>query len=220
MLAHRRSNGFTLIELLVVITIIAILGTLVVVGIPEALRSADRTACQAHLKAIYNNLTVYQSKYKKFPSASGPAFVLAVWDEGIVDHNAKSAERFFCPSMEGEPASDLSNVTPEGIDYTGPNQEDRRKPIRMQEKHADAKVIICDRVPVVQSQMDLDGMPHEGEGLVVLYLGGTTGFIDKNEFPGGIVTLGEDSTYEVTLGTGDEQMQFKPLGWMVPDEGR
>ncbi len=64
-----KRKGFTLIELLVVISIIAILASLILPGVMNARRAAQRTQCLNNLKnlgiAMHNFITVY----KTFPAA-------------------------------------------------------------------------------------------------------------------------------------------------------
>lgn len=191
-----RNGGFTLIELLMVMAIIATLAGLGMVGIPRMVRQANITACKAHLDAVYKSLVIYQMNNKYFPRASGAQFVLAVWDSQIVDHTQKDAEIFFCPSMNIGPDPDLGNVTPEMISYTGPDQVGSRKGLAPQDRNANEKVIVCDKVPAGNGDKEhLDSLPHAAKGICFLTLGGATDFIDSSLFGGS--AGGQDEPYPI-----------------------
>ena len=195
-----RNRGFTLVELLVVITIIAILGALAVKNIPGVLRAADRTACEAHLKTIYEAMLIYQQKYHRLSPRSGPDFVMSIWDSNCMGKTEKDAKILFCPSM----AADTTDITADGIDYTGPIQNEegqrRRKPLRTQNKNANNTPIVADRMPVDPGE-DLDNLPHAGEGVLVLFLGGAIEFIESHEYDQhGYVVFGPDSPDPRTQG--------------------
>ena len=205
-----RSGGFTLIELLVVIVIIGALGALAVNKIVPALRKKDQVVSLDRLKTIDAMFIIYQDQYGSLPRESGPGFVLALWTSGIVDHTVKDAQMFFDPTMTGKANEDLSNLTvdppPDGIDWTGPDMEQYRRPLRRQDRNANAKIIVCNRVPAeINSDDDLDALPHAGKGIAVLYLGGSTEFVPVQEFGSDHPIIGPDSPLE----------KFRKL---VPDE--
>ena len=205
MTPNRPDGGFTLIELLTVMAIIATLAGIAIMGVPAILRQADRTACQERLRKLHQQFVIYQTNNRALSRASGPAFVLSIWDNRQIDHTEKDADLFFCPSTGNEPFPDLSAVTPEGIDYTGPDQSRLRKPLRLSEPGANARVIVCDRVPLIEGDDELRRLPHDATGVSVLFLGGATDFIEAGDFSDGLPMLGEQSSVE-------------SLQWMVPDE--
>ncbi len=201
----RRARGFTLIELLVVMAIIATLAGIGAVGIPRFLRDRDITVAKSRLAEIHKLFLQYQNRYGSLSPASGPEFVLSVWESKLMDWTPKDAEIFFDPSMKVTPNPDLSNVNADGISWTGPNQEGRRVRLGIQDRDANKKVIVCNRVPaVVQTDADLDLFPHANKGMVYLTLGGAVEWIDSGEFGGDYVIIGPDSPRD----------EFK---WMVPD---
>lgn len=184
--ARQARGGFTLIELLVVMAIIATLAGLGMVGIPRVMRQADITACKGHLSAINSSLLIYQQNNKQYPRTSGATFVLSIWDSHIVDHTAKDAEIFFCPSMNIGPDADCANVTPEFIGYTGPDQAGSRKGLAITDRNANDKVLICDKVPAGNGDKEhLDSLPHAAKGICFLTLGGSVDFIDSSAFGDG-----------------------------------
>ena len=191
-----RRSGFTLIELLVVIAIISVLAVFLVPKIIPALRQTDRTACAANLKSLFGHLTVYQTRYKSLPPRrSGPDFVMALVDSGIIERTKQDLRVLVCPSLSAEVNVGGEDFEARDSDYTGPDQENQRKPMRLQQQGASNTPVICDRV---SSNPDPDGknMPHDNEGINVLFLGGTAEFIETAEFPDGFVVIGPDSPKE------------------------
>ncbi|MSR74363.1 MAG: type II secretion system protein [Planctomycetes bacterium] len=210
--SRSQRGGFTLIELLVVMAIIATLAGIGMVGIPRIMRQADVTACKGHLDAVYKSLMIYQMNNKYFPRASGAEFVLAVWGSNIVDHTAKDAEIFFCPSMNLGPDSDLGNVTPEMISYTGPDQLGSRKGLAPQDRNANEKVIMCDKVPAGNGDKEhLDSLAHAAKGICFLTLGGATDYIDSSQFG-----TGQEADSYPIIGPESPLEKFQKL---VVDEG-
>lgn len=196
----RNRSGFTLIELLVVMAIIASLGALGIVGIPSMLRKADVTTCQDRLGDIHTFLFQYQDREGHLPRASGPEFVLAPWTEkNMPEHSYQNAKIFFCPSVSGGPDEDLpleEAVTPFTIDYTGIDQEGQRKPMRVHDRSASEKVIVSNKIPIVESEADLDQMPHANTGFCILYLNGGTDFVEAVDFQNDYVVIGPESEFE------------------------
>ena len=199
-------TGFTLIELLVVMAIIATLASLAVVGIPAYMREADRTACREHLSSIYKHLLIYNSKYKGFPTASGPEFVFALWTSKIVDHTQSDAKIFFSAGTGNQPPEDVDSLTADDIDYTGPDQSNMRVRIRPQMRNANDFAIASNRVPAeVEGEEDLSQFPHAGTGINVLFAGGAVEWFDtEDDFGGDYPIIGPDSP-------------IKKLQTLVPD---
>jgi prepilin-type N-terminal cleavage/methylation domain-containing protein len=193
----RHAGGFTLIELLVVMAIIATLAGLSIMGIPAILRQADITADKGKLQAIYKQLLIYQTNHKAMSPRSGPAFVLSIWDSGLMDKTQKDAEIFFAATTGNEPYPDLGNVSPEGIDWTGPDQEGARQRMKTQNRNANNKVIVCNKVPAVQTDADLDEMPYAAKGICYLLLGGNVDFMDSSSWPDGYPVIGPESALEM-----------------------
>jgi len=194
-----KASGFTLIELMVVMAIIATLAGLAAVGIPAYLRQADKTADQANLRHLFGMLQIYQQHYKALPRASGPEFVLAPWTHALVDHTTSDAKIFFCPGTGNQPEPDLSNVTPEDIDYTGPDQTGRRTRLRIQMRNANDYAIVCNKVPaVVEGEEDLSDFPHAAKGINVLFAGGSVRWFDaQDDFGGDPPVIGPESPVEL-----------------------
>ena len=139
---------------------------------------------------------MYQQQHLRLPDRNGPDFVMAVWDAGCLGSTRRDAAVLFCPSMWGSPAADLSNVNADGIDYTGPRPG--RGVLRSQDEKANDTPIVADRMPV--DPEDLDNLPHAGEGVMVLFLGGAIEFIESYEFDEGYVVFGPDSPDPRTQG--------------------
>lgn len=195
------SRGFTLIELLVVMTIIATLAGLGMVGIPAIVRRAERTASMDNLRGLYRYYQLYEPDHGRLPDASGPEFVTALWDSGVVDHTTKDAQVFFCPSTGREPAEDLSNITPAGIDWTGPDLSGRRMGLKTSMNKAADVVIVCHKLPATFEQLSLAAdqgdLPLGGSGIACLTLDGTAEFIATEEFGDyGFPIIGPDSPVE------------------------
>lgn len=190
----RRESGFTLIELMVVMAIIATLAGLGMVGVPRILRQRNITAAKARLGVVYRDLMAYESRYTHMPTESGEGFVLGPWLAGIVDHNVKEAEIYFDPSTGNKPDEDLDNVDNLEIDWTGPDQEGMRKRIMTTDLNAAVKVIVCNAIPELMSDDDLDQLPHAAKGIVYLTLGGNTDFEESSKWSEGYPVIGPNSS--------------------------
>ncbi len=202
MAQHASRRGFTLIELLIVMTIIATLASLAIVGVPAYLRQKNKLACESQLKDIYKHLMIYEMDRKAMPTASGGAFVLSIWGNPM-DKSVRNAQTFFCPSTARQPTEDLSNVTPEGIDFTGPDQHSQRAGRNALTSHmagASEVVIISNKCPDPQQMTSEDerrkNLPHAGKGIMVLYLNGATEFIDAERFADNLPVVGPESSIE------------------------
>lgn len=66
--------GFTLIELLIVISIIAILGGLILVGISAALKGASEATCQMEVTALNGALELYVQDESEYPGSEEEEF--------------------------------------------------------------------------------------------------------------------------------------------------
>jgi prepilin-type N-terminal cleavage/methylation domain-containing protein/prepilin-type processing-associated H-X9-DG protein len=62
-----RTRGFTLVEMLVVVTIIAILVTMMVMGMQTAVRSAKKAKCQNYEHEIVSAILQFESEHGCFP---------------------------------------------------------------------------------------------------------------------------------------------------------
>ena len=195
--ARRRKGGFTLIELLVVMAIIATLAGLGMVGIPAIIRASEQTAAKDRLMSIHKMLVAYSITHKRFPTRPGALFPLSILDGGILDKTAKDCDVFFDPSLGGAALEDLSNVTEEGINWTGPSFE-RGRTYKPSMRNASKHVIVCNKIPPVQSDEDLDFLPHAAKGIVYLTADGTAEFMvserwEAEEYP----VVGPESSLEM-----------------------
>ena len=74
----KKPKGFTLIEMLIVITIIALLASIILVGMGSARAKARDSRRIADLHNVQNALELYFSKNGKYPTATN-------WDDLITD---------------------------------------------------------------------------------------------------------------------------------------
>jgi type II secretory pathway pseudopilin PulG len=188
-----------LIELLVVMAIIATLAGIGIVGVPYYIRQAHKTKCATNLTELHRFLLMYEQDFGAMPSADGSSFVLAIWGNPM-DKAEKEAALFFCPSTKNKPFPDLSNVTPEGIDYTGPDQSSKaagRNRLSVSMAGASSIPIICNKLPdpaEIQSADDRARMlPHAGKGFNVLFLNGSVEWIPSSNFPDDLPVIGPES---------------------------
>ena len=191
-----RESGFTLIELMVVMAIIATLAGLGMVTVPRMLRKNKLTKAMDNLRIIHQTLFDYEDSHGHMPTGSGEAFVLGPWIEGRIDRTVRDAEPYFDPSTGNKPDEDFTNVDEMMIDYVGPDQTGRRKRLMTSDRNANDKIIVTNSVPPVQTDEDLDILPHSALAVVILTLGGSVDTIEANEFEEGYPVIGPDSSYE------------------------
>lgn len=194
--ARRRRGGFTLIELLVVMAIIATLAGLGMVGIPAIIRASEQTAAKDRLTSIYKLLTTYRITHKKWPKRPGALFPLSLYEGGTIDKTPKDCEIFFDPSLGATALEDLSNVTEEGINWTGPSFENNLR-YSASMRNANKYVIVCNKVPPVNSDDDLDFLPHAAKGIVYLTAGGNADFMVSEQWAEGYPVVGPESSLEM-----------------------
>ena len=72
--ARRWGSGFTLIEILIVISIIALLGSLILVGVNAALKSASEATCQMEITALNGALQQYVQDESEYPGGDEEEF--------------------------------------------------------------------------------------------------------------------------------------------------
>jgi prepilin-type N-terminal cleavage/methylation domain-containing protein len=100
--APRSEAGFTLIELLAVMTIIAILATALIVGIPAYIAQANDTACQANLRKIHSyflQLRAQDAQKNHGPPVEGGVALLAyLWQKDTMEHTQTVAKTLTCPA--------------------------------------------------------------------------------------------------------------------------
>ena len=99
-LSRRRRSAFTLIELLAVILIIAILATVLVPMVTDAVEASKVTGCQANLSNIYKGITLYQTKYRELPRESGVRFFAQLYSRKAMENTKTNAERLTCPAVD------------------------------------------------------------------------------------------------------------------------
>lgn len=130
--ARRGRGGFTLIEILIVIAIIAVLAGVLLPRILGATDTANVEACKQNLRNVAESLQLYRMRFHAWPDASGPAFLLELWEKEMVEHTPEDSLLFLCPGVGrspqrndgGEAYTDLSYIDPDTIDYAGRNVED------------------------------------------------------------------------------------------------
>ena len=86
---------------------------------------------------------------------------------------------------------------PAAIVPPGPDQEGARQRMRTQNRNANNKVIVCNKVPVVQTDADLDEMPYAAKGICYLTLGGAVDFMDSSSWPDEYPVIGPESALEL-----------------------
>jgi len=102
---RRKANqeAFTLVDLLIVIGIIALLATLLTVGVSAAKARARRITCLNNLSQIGKAMTMYVGENNKYPSAiGGPPF--QTWEGSLTPYTGISWTNagFNCPSFLAE----------------------------------------------------------------------------------------------------------------------
>src|SRR5207253_2708462 len=105
-----------------------------------------------------------------------------------------------CPSMKHKPPADLSELTPEVIDYTGPDRSSKsagRVGLSPSMAGASEVPIVADKLPdasEIRSQADRDkNLPHAGKGIYVLYISGSIEWIESTRFPDDLPVIGQDA---------------------------
>lgn len=92
--------GFTLIEILAVILIIGILMTFLLPRIPEAIDSANVTACKKNLQEINSGLIQYKAKYNRIPQEGGVKFFACLVSSGVWENTKFTADKLRCPAVD------------------------------------------------------------------------------------------------------------------------
>jgi prepilin-type N-terminal cleavage/methylation domain-containing protein len=72
----KRAHGFTLVELLVVISIIAILASLALPAMNNAINSAKKTTAKNQVVQIATAIAAYETEYGRLPAFGGSNMVL------------------------------------------------------------------------------------------------------------------------------------------------
>jgi general secretion pathway protein G len=65
---QQRDNGFTLVEMLIVITILALLATVVVFAVTEAVPGGARAACESNYKTVEMAAEAYKAQVGSYPT--------------------------------------------------------------------------------------------------------------------------------------------------------
>lgn len=100
-LRRARRAGFTLIELLAVMLIIGILAVALLPMITGALGTAEVTACEQNLSAIYQGILQYKIKYdNELPNKSGVSFFAQLYSRRALEQSKTNAERLTCPAVQ------------------------------------------------------------------------------------------------------------------------
>ncbi len=102
---HSRSEkrpAFSLLELLVVVAILAVVVSLVTVGVQRARATADRLACAHNLRTIGVAALNYHVTHKRFPTESGdnPSFYKSIlpYVEGNNAADSTPIKEYLCPA--------------------------------------------------------------------------------------------------------------------------
>ncbi len=203
-------HGFTLVELLVVISIILLLATFGVTKFIEGKRDAEMVTSQDHLGQILYHLKRFETKKRSLPIKrkdgsyfTGSEFVLAIWDDAILDKTANNAKIFFCPSLAQPPLTEDNledMVTAESIHYAGRTQENKDFRIGRSTQGKPSKTIVACNKPLFEGQI-----PHAGRALAVIYLDGSSGEISREDFgpdwgDDEPLAIGEESPVEALQG--------------------
>jgi prepilin-type processing-associated H-X9-DG protein len=109
---HSGLFAFTLLELLLVIGVIAILASLLLIGLGKANARAHGVRCQNNLRQIGVGLVIYMSEKRDFP---GGAFIgreeggqdYYVWPNRLLPH-VGSRDVFYCPAAPLDSAWDTN----------------------------------------------------------------------------------------------------------------
>ncbi|MFA6959207.1 MAG: type II secretion system protein [Opitutaceae bacterium] len=121
---NRATGGFTLVELLTVIAIIAVLGSLAIVGIQSAMKNARDSRCSGNLRALHIGMSLYSTDWKHWPTLnretpSNPALYgtqpwyysllqggyIITRKETIDGYLCLKADALICPSNDANPGS-------------------------------------------------------------------------------------------------------------------
>jgi prepilin-type N-terminal cleavage/methylation domain-containing protein/prepilin-type processing-associated H-X9-DG protein len=98
--ARLARKGFTLIELLAVILIVSILVATLTPMVNDAIESAKVKGCDGNMRAIYQGLLLYNTKYKGIPNESGVKFFAALIAKGAIENTKTNAEKLTCPAID------------------------------------------------------------------------------------------------------------------------
>lgn len=167
----------------------------------QAEHEANILRTREKLSQIHTQLFTYEISNGRLPSRGGPDFLLSVLKsedgekKGHMEKTKDSCMVFFDAFTGNLPGRNLENVTAEGIDFTGRNQEDRAYLVRrITERNASEKIIAAQK-------LGPDGAaPCDGEGICVLFLDGRTKFIPASEFKNSEVVIGPESSIEALHG--------------------
>ncbi len=106
-----RRSGFTLVEILVVISIIALLITLALPVLQNAIDTSRSTACKSNLKQLGTNLRLWRTRNKdRWPKESGIRFLLVLARDSMIDE--KDMKVFICPNQPEDDNTTETDNTP------------------------------------------------------------------------------------------------------------
>jgi prepilin-type N-terminal cleavage/methylation domain-containing protein/prepilin-type processing-associated H-X9-DG protein len=171
-----RSQGFTLVEMLVVVTIIAVLVTMMVMGVQSAVRAAQKAKCQNFEHEIVSAILQFESEHGCFPGYSNKLGNRNVsWAVMILDYidqhdlwitwlngssTSQNVKTFVCPG-EIPTTTAVSSYFPNGqifVDRSNPSNPNSPIFTRSNISNSSATALLFETAPPT-SWTSVSGLP-------------------------------------------------------------